>query len=160
MTSPLRLDVFVQNRAGRSGVPLARSFEAWVRAALTGRRRGRTEVNVMVFDIDEARALNRQYRRKDYATNVLSFPYEALPHEKSGLLGDLVLCAPVLAREAADQGKPLREHYAHLTMHGTLHLLGHDHETDADAARMEALERAAMATLGMPDPYRADAGGP
>ena len=73
--------------------------------------------------------------------------------DRSGLLGDIVLCAPVLRREARQQGKPLRDHYAHLTVHGVLHLLGHDHESDADAERMEALERRVLAALGIADPY-------
>lgn len=153
MTAALRLGVFVQNKAGRQGVPLARSFERWIRAALAGGRKGRTQVNVMLFDEVAGRDINRQYRHKDYATNILSFPYEPLPGDKSGLLGDLVICAPVVAREAAEQGKPLRHHYAHLTVHGALHLLGYDHETKAEAIPMEALEVRILTTLGIPDPY-------
>jgi probable rRNA maturation factor len=153
MTAPLRLSVFVENRAGRKGVPIARSFEGWVRAALARRRGGSTEVNIALLAEAEARALNRQFRRKDYATNVLSFPYQPLPRERSGLLGDLVLCPAVVAREARAQRKPLRNHYAHLTIHGVLHLLGYDHARLRDAARMEAIERETLAGLGIPDPY-------
>jgi probable rRNA maturation factor len=145
--------VFVQNDFGRRDVPVLRSFEAWVRAALTGRHCGRAEVNIALFDIEPARDFNLRYRGKDYATNVLSFPYEPAPHEKSALLGDLVLCPPVIAREAADQGKRVRDHYAHLTVHGVLHLLGHDHESEKDARKMEALERRILAGLGIVDPY-------
>ena len=153
MSARLDLSVFVQNDFGRRGVPVSRSFQAWVHAALAGRRRGRIEVNVALFDTEAARELNLRYRGKNYATNVLSFPYEPAPREKSGLLGDLVLCPPVIAREAAEQGKAVRDHYAHLTIHGVLHLLGYDHENDADAAKMEALERRILAGLGIADPY-------
>lgn len=145
--------VFVQYRAGRKGVPTTRSFEHWVRAALRGRERGRKQVNIVLFDESSARAMNRRYRGKNYATNVLSWPYEPAAHEKTGLLGDLVICPAVVAREAAEQGKALRDHYAHLTVHGVLHLLGYDHETPAEADRMESLERRILAELDVPDPY-------
>jgi probable rRNA maturation factor len=151
--SALRLSVFVQNKFGRKGVPASISFERWIRAALVGRRTGWTEVNVVLFDEPDARGLNLEYRGKDYATNVLSFPYESLPSEKSGLLGDLILCPPVVAREAAEQGKPVRNHYAHLTVHGALHLLGHDHQGSRAASKMEALEREILTEFGIPDPY-------
>jgi len=144
--------VFLRNEAGRRGVPQRRSFERWIDAIATLRRR-RCEVNLLVVGTREGRRFNRQFRQRDYATNVLSFPYESMPWEKSALLGDLVICAPVVAREAAEQDKVLRDHYAHLTIHGVLHLLGHDHETDAEATRMEALEIASLARLGIADPY-------
>jgi probable rRNA maturation factor len=145
--------VFVQYRAGRKGVPSPRSFERWVREALRGHRKGRRQVNIVLFDESGARELNRQYRGKNYPTNVLSWPYVPAPREKSGLLGDLAICAAVVAREAADQGKTLRDHYAHLTVHGVLHLLGYDHQTPRQADRMERLERRILAELGVPDPY-------
>ena len=149
-----KLSVFVRNQTTRKGVPLTRSFARWINAIPELRRRRRmVEVNILVVGEDEGRAFNRQYRGRDYATNVLSFPYEPLPNEKTGLLGDLVICAPVVAREAAEQGKALRDHWTHMTLHGVLHLLGHDHEDDADAERMEALERRILASLGVPDPY-------
>jgi probable rRNA maturation factor len=153
MSAPLRLRLFVDNRAGRKGVPIRRSFEDWVRAALKGRRAGTTEINIALLKESDARALNRQYRGKDYATNVLSFPYEPSPGEKSDLLGDLALCPAVIAREALQQCKRLREHYAHLAIHGVLHLLGHDHQTARDTMRMEAIERRVLAGFGIPDPY-------
>ena len=149
----LGFGVFTQNRTARKGVPVAASFESWVKAALRGRHAGRQQVNIVLFGEVEARAINRKYRGKDYATNVLSFAYEPGPREKTGLLGDLVICPAVVAREAAEQGKTPREHYAHLTVHGTLHLLGHDHDRPADAKRMEALERTILARLGIADPY-------
>jgi probable rRNA maturation factor len=152
-SGPLQVSVFVQNQTTRKGVPLTRSFEAWARAALETRRKGLTEVNIVIFGAIAGRRLNKQFRDKNYATNVLSFPYEPAPHERSDLLGDIVFCAPVVAREAAAQGKSLRDHYAHLTVHGTLHLLGYDHMNHADALRMETLERRILDGLGIADPY-------
>jgi probable rRNA maturation factor len=148
-----RVDVFVDNRVGRAGVPTRRSFETWVIAAIGSRRRGAVEINIALLDRRDARALNREFRGRDYATNVLSFPYEPLPGEKSTLLGDLAICPAVVAREAREQHKRVRDHFAHLTVHGVLHLLGFDHEDDRDAEAMEALERTVLATLGISDPY-------
>ena len=145
--------VWLHNEFGRAGVPAARSFEQWVGLALSARRAARRPVNIALVGLREGRRINRQFRRKDYATNVLSFAYEPAPGEKSPPLGDLVLCPPVVAREAAAQRKPLRNHYAHLTIHGVLHLLGYDHETLRDAERMEKLERRLLAALAIPDPY-------
>lgn len=153
MSVRTRLVVSVQYEAGRKGVPVERSFETWVRAALSGRRRRATEISIALLGTAAARALNRRYRGKDYATNILGFPYEPLADEKTALLGDLVICPAVVAREAREQGKPLRDHYAHLTVHGTLHLLGFDHDRADDAATMEAIERRVLARLGIPDPY-------
>jgi probable rRNA maturation factor len=138
----------------RTGVPAAASFRRWVEAALRGaRRRKSTELAIRIVDTDEGRALNRDYRGKDYATNVLSFPAELPPGVALPLIGDLAICAPVVAREAAEQGKPLRYHWAHLTVHGVLHLLGHDHIEEAQAEAMEALETRILAGLDIPDPY-------
>ncbi len=153
MSARLQLAVSVQNHVGRKGVPLARSFEQWVRAALAGRKSGRVEIGIALFGEAEARRLNRDYRGKDYATNVLSFPYEAIRSERSPTLGDLAICPRVVAREARAQGKRARDHFAHLTVHGTLHLLGYDHERARDAACMEAIERAVLLELGVPNPY-------
>jgi len=151
---PQKISVFVENRAGRKGVPLRRSFQQWIGAIPELHKRRNAEVAIVVVDADEGRDFNQRFRHRDYATNVLSFPYERLPGDRSGLLGDLVICAPVVAREAQEQGKRLRDHYAHMTIHGVLHLLGHDHENDADAQRMEALETRILAGLGIADPYR------
>jgi len=149
-----KLCLWVKNEAGRRGVPMLRSFERWIAAIPELRKRRQwTELNILIVGSAEGRRYNREFRGRDYATNVLSFPYEAAPGEHSGLLGDLVICAPVVAREAREQHKDPRDHFAHLTIHGALHLLGYDHETDADAERMEALERAVLATLGIADPY-------
>lgn len=140
----------------RTGLPAATSFRRWVAAALAAAgHRGAAEVSIRLVEADEGRALNRQYRGKDKATNVLSFPAELPPGVPVPLLGDIVLCAPVIAAEAAAQGKPLRDHHAHLTVHGVLHLLGHGHDDDPSAAAMEALETRILAGLGVADPYRA-----
>jgi len=149
-----KLCLWLRNEAGRKGVPLLRSFERWLGAIPElAARRDWTELNILIVGRAAGRRFNRQFRGRDYATNVLSFPYHALPGERSALLGDLVICAPVVAREAAEQGKPLREHYAHLTIHGVLHLLGHDHEKPRDAGLMEALEVRLLAGLGIKNPY-------
>jgi probable rRNA maturation factor len=109
------------------------------------------EITVRIVDAEEGRALNRDYRQKDYATNVLTFDYATEPL----VMADLVLCAPVVAREANELNIPLSQHYAHLLVHGTLHAQGWDHETsEADAEAMEARETAILAGLGLPDPYQ------
>jgi probable rRNA maturation factor len=128
------------------------SFRRWAAAAAQGRIK-RADLAIRLVDAKEGRALNRHYRGKDYATNVLSFPVELPPGVTLPLLGDLVICAPVVAKEALEQGKPLAAHYAHLTVHGVLHLLGLDHEDEREAEAMEQLERDILATLGLPDPY-------
>ena len=117
----------------------------WIRAALD--RPG--EITVRIVGADEAQALNRDYRAKDHATNVLTFDYSHAPVVSA----DLVLCAPVLRREAGELGVPLEAHYAHLLVHGTLHAQGHDHEDPAQALVMEARETALMCALGFADPY-------
>lgn len=156
---PVRLEVSVGYALPRAGLPSAVSFRKWVAAALAGRIR-EADLAIRIVDAREGRALNRHYRGKDYATNVLSFPAGAtegvkLPKGvKMPLLGDLVICAPVVAREAKEQGKALNDHYAHLTVHGALHLLGWDHEDDREAECMEMLEREILAGLGIDDPYR------
>lgn len=155
---PVRLDVSVGYAVPRAGLPSAVSFRRWVAAALHGRIL-EADLAIRIVDNKEGRALNRHYRGKDYATNVLSFPAEIaegvkMPKGvKMPLLGDLVLCAPVIAREAREQKKALAEHYAHLTVHGALHLLGWDHEDEREAEAMEQLEREILAALGIDDPY-------
>lgn len=118
----------------------------WIRHALAVD----AEITVRIVDAEEGRKLNREYRKKDYATNVLTFDYQQEPT----VMADLVLCAPVVEREAQEQNKSLEEHYAHLLVHGTLHAQGWDHETsEADAEAMEARETEVLAALGQPDPY-------
>ena len=156
---PVRLDVAVGYAVPRTGVPAAVSFRKWVAAALDGRIR-EADLAIRIVGSKEGRALNHHYRGKDYATNVLSFPAEIaegvkMPKGvKMPLLGDLVICAPVVAREAKEQKKSLTAHYAHLTVHGALHLLGWDHEDEREAEAMEQLEREILAELGIADPYQ------
>ena len=149
---PIRLDVSVHYGLPRIGLPAAVSFRKWVAAALNNRIR-EADLAVRVVGNKEGRALNRHYRGKDYATNVLSFPADLPEGVKLPLLGDLVLCAPVIAREAREQKKALAAHYAHMTVHGALHLLGWDHEDECDAECMEKLEREILADLDIEDPY-------
>ncbi|HQZ30591.1 MAG TPA: rRNA maturation RNase YbeY [Arenimonas sp.] len=149
---PVQLDVSVSYGLPRAGLPAAVSFRRWAAAAAQGRIK-RADLAIRLVDAKEGRALNRHYRGKDYATNVLSFPVDLPPGVTLPLLGDLVICAPVVAKEALEQGKPLAAHYAHLTVHGVLHLLGLDHEDEREAEAMEQLERDILATLGLPDPY-------
>lgn len=157
MSTP-RLELSLGYALPRTGLPTRPQFRQWVLAALSGAgRRFDSEVAIQLVDAAEGQAMNRQYRGKDYATNVLSFPAdlpEGLPEDFDfPQLGDLVICAPVVVREAAEQGKALGDHYAHLTIHGVLHLLGFDHVEEAEAEEMEALERQILASLGIADPY-------
>lgn len=112
-----------------------------------------TELSIQVVDEPAIQQLNRDYRHQDKPTNVLSFPYEAMPGINLPLLGDIVLCAPVIAREAREQGKALADHWAHMTVHGVLHLRGYDHIEEAQAEEMEALERGILAKHGVGNPY-------
>jgi len=149
---PCDLSLAVSYAIPRRGLPSPASLRRWAEAALAGKRR-QAELCIRLVDAEEGRCLNRDYRGKDYATNVLSFPAELPAGVPLPVLGDLVLCAPVLAREADEQGKPLAAHYAHLVVHGLLHLLGMEHEQPGDAERMEAEEIRILAGLGLPDPY-------
>jgi probable rRNA maturation factor len=135
----------VQIASNAAGIPSARKLKQWAKQAL---RRG-ARVTVRVVGSREGRALNHRYRGRDYATNVLTFGYS----DHALLAGDIALCAPVIGREARDQGKTLEAHYAHLLVHGLLHLQGHDHHRSRDAKRMEALEVAILKRLGYSDPY-------
>ena len=152
----MRLDLGVQIACSEvAGLPGRALLHRWVavtvRAADPARRRA--ALTLRVVDEAEGRALNRDWRGRDHATNVLSFRAEGVGHVAPELLGDLILCAPVLTREAAQAERPLEFHWAHLVVHGTLHLLGHDHERAEDAARMETLERHVLSILQFPDPY-------
>jgi probable rRNA maturation factor len=147
--------ISVQYAVPRRGLPSAVRLRRWAEAAL-GPAPG--EVTLRIVDAVEGRALNRQYRGRDYATNVLSFPVPELPDGTRPIRGDLVLCAPVIGREAKEQGKAQDAHWAHMVIHGCLHLCGHDHEDKEEAERMETLERSLLAGLGYPDPYRETSG--
>ncbi|MGN5592976.1 rRNA maturation RNase YbeY [Stutzerimonas nitrititolerans] len=146
----LELDL---QRVSQDEAPCDEDFRRWCELALR-QRSADSELTIRLVDEAEGRELNHTWRQKDYATNVLSFPAD-VPDELLDipLLGDLVICVPVVAREAAEQGKPLEAHWAHLVIHGCLHLLGYDHIDDAEADEMEALERQLLAELGHPDPY-------
>lgn len=150
--------VDLQLALAAADTPGVDDFTRWADAALAEARHAEpVEITVRVVDADESQALNRDYRDKDKPTNVLSFPSELPDFLKEELelmpLGDLVVCAPVVAAEAAEQGKALRDHWAHLTVHGVLHLLGFDHLDDEEAEAMEAMEIRALATLGIANPY-------
>jgi probable rRNA maturation factor len=150
MPAGRRLKISVQYTGKPGELPRKRQLRAWAQAAMTAHGKRGGQITVRFVDGDEGQRLNRDYRRRDYATNVLSFPYALKPL----VCGDLVLCAPVVAREAAEQGKPLAAHYAHLIVHGMLHLQGYDHEDSAQqAVEMENRERKILAALGYPDPY-------
>ena len=140
-----KLDLSVQYAVSRRRLPTLAQFRKWARATL----RYDAKVTVRITGAREARALNLAFRKRNYATNVLTF----VMREQPSLEGDLVMCAPVVAREAREGGKRLAAHYAHLTVHGLMHLQGYDHESDPDAAVMERLESGVMADLGYSDPY-------
>jgi probable rRNA maturation factor len=152
---PVQCDVGVSYGLSRKGIPAPASFKRWAEAACQGRIK-RADIAIRIVDAPEGRRLNHHDRGKDYATNVLSFPAELPDGMQLPLLGDLVICAPVVANEAADQGKALGAHYAHLTIHGVLHLLGLDHGNPREAEAMEAIERGLLADLGFSDPYLVD----
>ncbi|MBF8756959.1 MULTISPECIES: rRNA maturation RNase YbeY [Pseudomonas] len=149
----LELDL---QRATDAAAPDDAAFRRWCELALR-QRTADSEMTIRLVDEPEGRELNRTYRHKDYATNVLSFPAD-VPDDLLDipLLGDLVICVPVVEREATEQGKSLEAHWAHLVIHGCLHLLGYDHIEDDEAEEMEALERTLLAELGHPDPYADD----
>jgi probable rRNA maturation factor len=146
----VRIDV--QIGGTRSGLPGVAKLRHWARSALAGRRRA-AELSIRIVDAAESRALNRRYRGKDQPTNVLAFPAELPPELGLALLGDLVICREVVEAEASAQHKPVDAHWAHMVIHGTLHLVGFDHESADEAAAMEAIEAELLAEFGWPDPY-------
>ena len=148
-----KLSLAVQYACDARIMPKRAQLRRWVKSALQRDVR----MTLRIVDEAEGRELNKNYRGKDYATNVLTFVYDdadMLPGDADFLCGDAVICAPVVEREAAAQHKDLLAHYAHLAIHAALHLQGHDHENDSDAAEMEALETALMLKLHYPDPYQ------
>lgn len=144
----MTLEVVLRYRTRRPWAPGPASLRRWARLAAGGRK---GELGIRVVGTGESRALNARWRGLDAPTNVLSFP--ASPELAGSQVGDIVVCAPVVAREAREQGKALAAHWAHMVVHGTLHLLGFDHERAQDARRMESRERALLARIGMADPY-------
>jgi len=151
--TPLReAPVEVQYASAAAGLPSAEEFEGWVRAVLANRDAA-GEVVIRVVDEAESAQLNATYRGRQGPTNVLSFPFEPPPGVDAPLLGDLAICAPVVRAEAAEQGKSEAAHWAHMVVHGCLHLLGYDHQDEAEAEEMEGIEREILGGLGFGDPY-------
>jgi len=152
--APVRVAVSNGVRSSVPGsVPSSRAISQWVQLGAAGRVRKTMDLSLRVVGSSEGRALNRRYRGCDYPTNVLSFAAPRAARLRDRQLGDLVICAPVVAREARQQGKSLRAHWAHLVIHGTLHLLGFDHQRARDAQRMERREVRLLRTLGYQNPY-------
>ena len=147
----MTLNLDLQNESGKSGVPSRSEFERWVEASLR-QDYSDLEQTIRVVEENESQSLNAQFRDVNKSTNVLAFPAEDdyLDYE---CLGDLVICAPVVEREASEQGKELQAHWAHMVIHGMLHLQGFDHDNDSNAAQMESLEIKILGTLGYTNPY-------
>ena len=143
-----QLSLSVQYASAALHLPTRTQFRRWIKIAV----QRNVNITLRIVDEREGRELNKNYRGKDYATNVLTFAYD----DSEPLAGDVVICAPIVEREAAAQHKGLLAHYAHLTLHAALHLQGHGHDNDADAAGMEAWETALMLKLHYPDPYQAN----
>ena len=158
MSATARVDMQIASDAG--SLPNEEQLRHWIDSTLQATSEnggGEFEVSVRLVNEEESRELNHRYRQQDKATNVLSFPFdgmEGLPDEAVRPLGDLVICAPVVAKEASEQDKAVLDHWARMVVHGTLHLLGYDHEDDAQAATMETLEKEVLQGLGNDDPYR------
>ncbi|MCW8827936.1 MAG: rRNA maturation RNase YbeY [Gammaproteobacteria bacterium] len=146
------IDLDLQVVTDAADIPDETVILRWVAAVLAGRRDA-AQLTVRITDEAEITELNRSYRGKDTPTNVLSFPFEAPPGVELPLLGDIIICAEVVAREAAEQGKSLEAHWAHMVIHGTLHLLGYDHIEEAEAELMEGLEIRLLTGLGYANPY-------
>ncbi len=147
----LQLDLQIASEA--TDLPSQAQIESWLQAALDGRREA-AELTIRVVDIEEGTALNVQWRKRQGPTNVLSFPATDENQFIPDLLGDIIICAPLVAQEAAEQGKATEAHWAHLVVHGLLHLLGYDHLDDEQANLMESMETGILATLNYADPYK------
>jgi len=156
MSTEVQVDVQIASEA--NSVPQLEDINDWIAAAIAEvGPDSACEVSVRIVDEEEGRSLNREYCNKDYATNVLSFAAgdaaSSLPPDVPNALGDIVICGPIVEKEAAAQNKAVADHWGHLLVHGTLHLLGHDHEDDQDAAAMEAIETGILTGKGVPNPY-------
>jgi probable rRNA maturation factor len=158
MTTTATVDLQVASDV--ADLPDEEQIERWVASTLHAADADDArdlEISVRLVNEDESRKLNHRFRHQDQATNVLSFPFsplDGLPEETVKSLGDLVICAPVVVREARQQDKALLDHWAHMVVHGTLHMLGYDHQDDTQAAAMEALETSILRDFGIEDPYR------
>ena len=146
------IELVVQNAAGGTDIPSEKEFNLWVEAALADNT-DNAAITIRVVDESEGRALNQRYRKKDCATNVLSFPAEIPEMFDLPDLGDIVMCAPVVIREAGEQDKKPADHWAHLVVHAILHLRGYDHEEPEQALKMESAEIGILKTLGIANPY-------
>jgi len=144
-------EIELQLKTAAVNLPISDDFKQWASAAL--RDTHKNSVVIRLVDSAEGRQLNRDYRGVDKPTNVLYFPYEAPAEIADEFLGDMIICAPVVEQEARQQNKPLKAHWAHMVVHGMLHLQGYDHQGDEQAEEMERLEGEILATLGFPDPY-------
>ena len=148
----MTIEVDVQIVSDEDDLPDPESIRVWVDAAI-GDRMQDAELTIRIVDEAESADLNSRFRSKSGATNVLSFPFDSPPGTDLSILGDVIVCAPVVRREADEQAKSLDAHWAHMVVHGTLHLLGYDHERDADAEEMEAMETRILGRLGFDNPY-------
>ena len=156
MNADLKSSVEVQVASSLNGIPKESEFEGWALAAM-GALDTNAQLCVRIVDEAEGTALNETYRGRSGPTNVLSFSFDATQCTEPPLLGDVIICAPIVESEAQTQSKSTTAHYAHMVVHGTLHLLGHDHETESEAALMEALECDIITDLGFADPYATSA---
>ncbi len=149
----VELTTEVQNVSVEPNVPGSALIEIWAATAYSKVAEDKAELTVRIVDEDDGRQLNEQYRSQGTATNVLSFPFEDPPNVKTSILGDIVACAPVISREAQEQGKPLHAHWAHLIVHGVLHLCGYHHTVNDDTQIMQRLETEIVQHLGFSNPY-------
>lgn len=155
MNNEMILELDIQRVVFDSELPDDGQFERWTRAALkAGNRIENTQMAVRLVDSEEGTRLNEQWRHKKGPTNVLSFSMDGLDLIAPELLGDIVICAPVVEKEAKEQNKALHAHWAHMVIHGVFHLLGYDHTNETEAEEMESLETNIMTQLGFPDPYQ------
>ncbi len=148
----LQLDL--QIACEEAGIPKTTSFQSWITQALDIAGEERRVITIRIVDKPEIQSLNQSYRGKDQPTNVLSFPFETIPGIEEAILGDVVICKPLVEEEAQTQNKVLEAHWAHLVIHGILHLCGYDHIADEEANQMESLEIQALSGLGYPNPYK------
>lgn len=148
--NPRLMEIVLQDVSGDENIPSEKEFTRWLQATVDEKN---SQLTVRLVAEQEMTELNQRYRQKNGPTNVLSFPFEGPPGVESNILGDIVICAPVVRREAKEQNKSLAAHWAHMVIHSALHLQGYDHENEQDAIKMEALEARIMTKLGFPAPY-------